>query len=47
MFLFVNNNPGILFIAGELIETIRKEVGRLVSYITRQVELESPINAAN
>lgn len=44
MFLFVNNNSGILFLTiGDIVEAIKKEVFEAYSRITLFVDLNSKI----
>lgn len=46
MFLWVDDNVGILFLTG-ILEDIYREVVRLYSYITKSVGLRSIIDADN
>ena len=45
MFLFVNNNSGILFLTlGEIISAAKREIFEAYSRITRSIDLESRID---
>ena len=47
MFLWVDDNTGILFLVSGIVEDIVREVVRLYSYITTGIGLRSVVDADN